>query len=212
MKLLVTIPTLSRSDLLIRNKDFLESIEMPDEVLILDNGHQEIDIAVPIERSPKNLGVGGSWNFFLRRAFVERDFDGLVLLQDDIIWNTDRLESARRLLVDRVDVQLFLSFHQFSIQVHRPSNLDRIGLYDDRFWPAYAEDDDYAIRMSIASQVYHRFLDLDPLPGSQIEGTPKTIDGMTQFKKLVDKWGDKTRRINVPDAPYYVTNRGFFLT
>ena len=91
MKILVAIPTLSRADLLIRNKEFLESVRAPDEVLILDNGgHQSIDIDVPIERASSNRGVPWSWNFFLRRAFVGRDFDGLVLLQDDIIWDVDQ--------------------------------------------------------------------------------------------------------------------------
>lgn len=206
MKLFIAIPTLCRADLLIRNREFLENLRVPDEVLVLDNGDQKIDIQVPIEQSRKNLGVGGSWNFFMRRAFVQRDFDGLILLQDDIIWDAARLEFTRCLLADRPDVHLFLSFHQFSVQVHRPSNLERVGLYDDRFWPAYCEDDDYAMRMTQANQVYHRFAELNPLPGSQIEGTPKPIDGMTQFKKLVAKWGPETKRINVPGTPYYVTN------
>lgn len=212
MKLLVTIPTLSRVDLIVRNKGFLEGVRAPDEVLILDNGRQQIDIAVPIERCPMNLGVSGSWNYFLRRAFVERDFDGLVLLQDDIVWTQTQLDAARRLLVERPDVDLLLAYHQFSVQVHRPANIWAIGFYDERFWPAYCEDDDYVMKMMQARKIYQRFHDLDPLPGSGIEGTHKEVPSHVQTKKLIDKWGKKAIRINIAGAPYYESNRNFRLT
>lgn len=209
-KLLVAIPTLSRADLLIRNKPFLEAVRAPDEVLILDNGRQSIDIAVPIEKASFNRGVSWSWNFFLRRAFVSRDFDGLVILQDDIIWNIARLEAARKLLETRPDVDLFLSFLQFSVQIHRKENIDRIGCYDERFSPAYCEDDDYAILMTSLGRVYERFLELDPLPGSISQGTSKSIgvDWNAQNKKLFEKWGKKAFGVNIPHAPWYRTNRG----
>lgn len=212
-KLLIAIPTLSRADLLIRNKAFLESIQAPDEVLILDNGNQSIDINVPIERSPQNLGVSGSWNFFMRRAFEQRDFDGLVLLQDDIIWGQPNLRSAHLLLDEHPDVDLFLAYHQFSIQVHRRSNLQTVGLYDERFHPAYCEDDDYAMTMTQKRRIYQRFHELDPLPGSQTEGTFKGSDlGLANTRKLLDKWGPTAVRINVPSDPRYVSNRSLLST
>jgi len=210
VSLLVTIPTLSRADLLVRNKEFLESVEAPDRVLILDNGHQKIDLRVPIERSSRNLGVSGSWNYFLRAAFVDADFDGLVLLQDDIIWNHPRLEAARELLHSRPDVDLFLSHHQFSIQVHRPMNLWRIGFYDERFSPALCEDDDYALTMTKLGRIYERFHDLDPLPGSMMDQTPKSMPWAAQNAKLQAKWGGNVRGINDPGNPLFTTNRGAF--
>ena len=207
-KILVAIPTLSRADLLIRNKGFLESVKMPDEVLILDNGgSQSIGISVPIERSERNLGVAGSWNLFLRRAFTERDFDALALLQDDIVWNTKKLDSAKELLSANSDVDLFLAFHQFSIQIHRKENLKTIGFYDERYFPAYSEDDDYAVHMTHLGRVYRRFHELDPLPGSQIEGTPKP-SGVENCRKFLEKWGSKQFRVN-DHGPWYETNRGF---
>lgn len=208
-KILVAIPTLSRADLLIRNKEFLESVELPDEVLILDNGgHQSIDIDVPIERASSNRGVPWSWNFFLRRAFVGRDFDGLALLQDDIIWDIKRLLSAKHLLETRKDVDLFLSFLQFSVQIHRRENLKTIGYYDERFSPAYCEDDDYAATMTSLGRVYERFTELDPLPGSINEGTPKGVSWQVQNQKLFNKWGGKAFGVNIPHAHWYKTNRG----
>jgi hypothetical protein len=207
---MVALPTLSRADLLIRNKEFLESIESPDEVLILDNGDQQIDIRVPIEHAPFNRGVSWSWNFFMRRAFVAGKFDALVILQDDIIWDIGRLLAAKRLLLDHPDVSLFLSFLQFSVQVHRRENIETIGYYDERFTPAYCEDDDYAILMTSLGKVYERFTDLDPLPGSISEGTSKSIgvNWEDQNRKLVKKWGSKAFWVNTPHAHWYKTNRG----
>jgi hypothetical protein len=208
VKLLVTIPTLSRADLLLRNKKFLETIEPPDAVLILDNGNQKIDIRVPVERPGRNLGVPASWNLFLRRAFIDHDFDGLVLLQDDIIWDPIKLEMARELLASKPDVDLFLSYHQFSVQVHRALNLWRIGLYDERFSPALCEDDDYALTMTKVGRIYERFRSLDPLPGSLMDQTPKSTPWAAQNAKLKAKWGGNVRGINDPGNPWYVTNRG----
>lgn len=209
-KLLIGIPTLARADLLVRNRTFLEGIRLPDEVLIIDNGQQKIDLKVPIVRSPQNFGVSGSWNFLLRYAFVYRDFDALVLLQDDIIWQAGHLDWTRRLLLDRPDIHLFLSYMQFSVQVHRPENFFEVGGYDERFHPAYCEDDDYALALHRAGRVYERFHELDPLPGSQIEGTRKPVPWAEQNAKLVAKWG-RSFGVNLVDAPWYRTNRGLDL-
>jgi GT2 family glycosyltransferase len=210
--LLVAIPTLTRVDLLVRNRSFLEAIRPPDRALVLDNGRQEIPIDVPVERPQRNLGVSGSWNLFLRRAFVEGDFDGLAILQDDIIWSTGRLEAARRLLAGRADVDLFLSDLQFSVQVHRRGNETEIGFYDERYFPAYCEDDDYALTMISNGKIYERFRELDPLPGSITGGTKaeakKSCSWEEQHRKLVAKWG-RSFGINIPGKPWYRTNRGF---
>jgi hypothetical protein len=208
VNLLVAIPTLSRVDLLMRNREFLESVESPDRVLILDNGRQKIDLRVPIEKAARNLGVPASWNYFLRAAFVDGDYDGVVLLQDDIIWDHPRLEAARELLHSRPDVDLFLSYHQFSIQVHRPINPWKIGFYDERFSPSLCEDDDYALTMTKLGRIYQRFHELDPLPGSLIDQTPKATPWAVQNAKLKAKWGSKAMGINDPGNPHYATNRG----
>jgi GT2 family glycosyltransferase len=210
MKALIAIPTITRADLLARNKGFLEALKSPDEALIIDNGNQAIDIEARIERPGRNLGVAGSWNRALRAAFKEDRFDLLVLLQDDIIWNAARLDTAKRLLVEHPDVDLFLSPFQFSVQVHRPRNVKTIGFYDERYYPAWCEDDDYALTMIERGRIYERFTELDPLPGSIANGTEKGVSWSVQKARLVEKWG-RDLGINDPAAPYYKTNRGFSL-
>ncbi len=207
MKALVAIPTLTRADLIVRNREFLEGLKSPDQALVLDNGYQQIDMHVPIERPRDKHSVSASWNLFLRRAFVDGRFDLLVILNDDIIWSAEHLKAAKLLIARRGDVDLFLSFLQFSVQVHRPSNILGVGYYDEQF-PAYCNDDDYAIRLVHAGRTYERFPELDPLPGSISEGTPKEIPWKDANRLLFEKWGAGAFGINIPHATYYRTNRG----
>jgi hypothetical protein len=207
MKALIAIPTLTRADLLSRNRAFLESVQPPDFPLVIDNGHQEIDLKTTIYYPERPLSVSESWNHALRRAFVENDFDLCILLNDDIIWDSWRLRAAKRLAEIHKDVDLFLSFRQFSVQVHRPSNLTTIGYYDEQF-PAYVNDDDYAIRIVKAGRIYERFEELEPLTGSISEGTKKAIPWKDANDRLFAKWGKDAFGINIPHAPYYRTNRG----
>ena len=208
MRILVGIPTLSRADLLHRNKDFLESIIDGDSVLIVDNGDQKIDIDVPTVRPDSNLGVSGSWNLFLRAAFINDSYDALILLQDDIIWDREKLAIAKWLLLANPDVDLFLSYLQWSVQIHRATNITTIGYFDEQFWPGYCEDDDYAIRMIRAGRVYQRFHELTPLPGSISEGTKKSVPWENQNAKLKTKWGKLAIGVNTPGARWYETSRG----
>ena len=176
--LAIAIPTLSCADLLHTNWDgFVHLLGSDDRLVILDNGCQSIRLRHPkvllYRVSMGNLGVAGSWNWFLRYAFIDNHFSGLVLAQDDIRWES--LNDAKRLLMERPDVDLFLSNFNFSIQVHRPSNLKRIGWYDEGFFPCWCEDDDYALRAHAMGAVYERFQSLDPLGGSISGGTSLMI-------------------------------------
>lgn len=211
LRALVAIPTITRADLLVRNKKFLEGIRSPDVAFILDNGAQSIDVNVMTQLPPKNLGVSGSWNLFMRKAFVEDRFDLLVILQDDIVWDAGRLRAAKSLVASRPDVDLFLSDLQFSVQVHRRGNEASIGFYDERYYPAYCEDDDYALLMTSKGKIYERFHELDPLPGSITNGSISYVNRMSsweeQHEKLIAKWG-KSFGINIPGKPWYKTNRG----
>lgn len=208
---LVGIPTLARADLLVRNRAFLEGIQPPDGVVIVDNGGQTIGIDVPIVRPGRNLGVAGSWNFILKKG-ADEGYDAVILLQDDVIWDADRLAEAKRLLAENADVDLLLSFMEFSVQVHRKGTMEAIGEYDERFYPAWCEDDDYALRMIERGRLYQRFRALDPLPGSQTCGTTKPVTWEEQRTVFIEKWPRQASfAVNREAAFYFQTNRGISL-
>ncbi len=134
--MLVAVPTLTRHDLLNVNlKELAGGLAAGDRLLVLDNGtNQPIALdgsRVQIVRSPFNLGVPGSWNFFLRRAFVEETFDALTILGDDVRMSPAQVVWAKMFLVEHPNVDLFLSYSNFDVQVHRKSNIRTIVLWPD---------------------------------------------------------------------------------
>ncbi len=198
--------------------DFAPSLEEGDHFFILDNGNQNLPWENTSKYScatpPFNLGVSRSWNVFLKMAFEKENFDACIILQDDIVWTTHHVNQAKNLLRDEKHqkVDLFLAHHQFSIQVHRASNIHTIGYYDETFSPAWCEDDDYALTMITKNRIYKRFHELNPADGSMTEGTTKPNAWQENHAKLKAKWGhqfkflDSCFGVNFQDRHYYESN------
>jgi hypothetical protein len=197
------------------NENFAElatNLDGNDYLLVLDNGNnQRITLcgrAVEIVRSPANLGVPKSWNYFLRRAFVDGRFDALMILGDDVRIDSSQVRRAKQLLAENPDVDLLLSFSIFDVQVHRRNNVQTIGYFDERYSPAWCEDDDYALTMIKRGRIYERFHDLDPLPGSIVSGTEKSVSWHESRQKFAAKWPDDLYfGINALGLPHFITNR-----
>jgi hypothetical protein len=213
MKMLICTATLTRHDLL--NANFVEiaaNLQRGDGLLVLDNGTcQPITLAGPgveVVRSPVNLGVARSWNYFLRRAFVEGGYDAAMILGDDVRAGSRQVRRAKELLGRNADVDLLLSFSFFDVQVHRRSNIETVGYFDERYSPAWCEDDDYALTMTQRGRVYQRFRELGPLPGSQRSGTTKLAEWRDARRKFRAKWPeDAGFGVNAPGQPHFATNR-----
>jgi hypothetical protein len=212
MKMLIATATLSRHDLLnALYRPLARGLRGGDRLLVLDNGGQPIALsgsAVEIVRSGQNPGVPASWNYFLRRAFVEEDYDALMILGDDVRIGPAQVAVAKALLERHGDVDLLLSYSFFDVQVHRRGNERTIGFYDERFSPAWCEDDDYARTMIERGRIYQRFRELDPLPGSVRSGTEKPEKPERGRRMFAAKWPDDPDfGVNNQSAPHYRTNR-----
>src|SRR5437763_8661651 len=116
MNMLICVPTLSRADLLNKNyAGFAESLENGDKLLILHNGvGQAITLGPWSDKKTRivpeqNLGVSKSWNLFLKLA-LDHGYDACAILQDDVKWERKQVDAAKRLLKERSDIDLFLSF------------------------------------------------------------------------------------------------------
>lgn len=203
-RILVGIPTLTRG--MGRYAEARDWLLPSDHMYVVDNGDQRIDMPfAEVYRPGRNLGVPVSWNLIRRRAFERQEFEACLILQDDVSWDGTRMEAARRLLRDQRDSDLLLSCHQFSVQVHRPGLPD----FDERYFPCWCEDDDYALELTRLGLTYRRFRELDPCPGSIMEGTPRAIRWDEGLTRLAQKWGTTTFRVNDADAPHYMTNAAF---
>ena len=157
------MPVLNRYDLLQR---CLMSIDFPvKHLLIIDNGSAnnpldtEVAISDWVETTtylpmPANLGVSASWNLGIK-SFPHDDV--WFFASNDVEFGPgaiQRLSEARR---DEITLSEGFPFWQvFALGYEAVS---RLGLFDEGFYPAYFEDNDYQRRANAAG-VPIRKLDL----------------------------------------------------
>lgn len=142
----VGIPTLNRYDLLEQTLDSIEaSTRRPRHVIIIDNGGKcPTQREVMLLRPGRNLGVAASWNMIHRMA------GGLpvVILNDDLRVLPDTFE---KLLDDGGEMVTAMAGHnEWSCMLQRESVWQKVGDYDEHFYPAYHEDVDYWYRLKLA--------------------------------------------------------------
>jgi GT2 family glycosyltransferase len=144
------VPVLNRYDLLER---MVSSIDYPvAHLLIIDNGAstvmEDISIDVPdcVEHTtylpmPANLGVAGSWNLGIKSfPYADRWF----IASNDVRFGPgalERLSEARR---DEITLSGDFPFWQAFCVGYEA--VRRLGLFDEGFFPAYFEDNDYRRR------------------------------------------------------------------
>jgi GT2 family glycosyltransferase len=144
------VPVLNRYDLLER---MVSSIDYPvQHLLIIDNGAstvmEDISIDVPdcVEHTtylpmPANLGVAGSWNLGIKSfPYADRWF----IASNDVQFEPgalERLSEARR---DEITLSGDFPFWQAFCVGYEA--VRRLGLFDEGFFPAYFEDNDYRRR------------------------------------------------------------------
>jgi hypothetical protein len=149
---IVGIPTLTRYDLLdLCLRSIFLGEARPSEVCIVDNGggfeptrHRPYGPIRVIEPG-RNLGVAGSWNL-IHNLYAPAD---VVYCNDDIELGRGvlgaMLASSSPFASPMADIRSF-----WSCFLQREPVWDAVGEYDDGFWPAYFEDNDYLRRMRLA--------------------------------------------------------------
>lgn len=204
------IPTITghgRADDLARTLAF-GSDHPAERVLIIDNGAPARDwndgARRSVYRPGHNMGVAGSWNFAMKWA-VNRGVDAVVLVNDDIEIEPhttrvllEALEEAGETGVS-IAGPTKLPFTLLAMRV--PRAIEEIGLFDEGFYPAYFEDDDYLWRLQLAG--YSDLLRVDvvdlgitwPTHGTtKLEAGPELRreieEGYERSRKLYEKkWG-----------------------
>jgi len=152
--MILGIPTLNRYDLL---EKLIASAEQgtvrPTEYFIIDNGGEYLplkDGRLPekllIQRPGRNIGVAASWNRILRYAY-ERG-EAVVISNDDVVLSPGAFEEIVRLLgTGDFGVVNGLGWALFG---QTPLCTEKVGFYDEEFFPAYYEDCDYDVRLKRA--------------------------------------------------------------
>lgn len=202
-KTVIGIPSLNRLDLLERCiESALAGTVVPDTIMVVDNSggaygtawHERFGERVDVHTMHRNLGVAKSWNALAPQAAGYN----LILSNDDIVFAPDTLAqllavaeaTPRAGIVSAIEGQRF-SLFWMSFEAYQ-----QIGPFDEQFYPAYFEDNDYARRLTLAGWK------LAVAPSEVRHGGSSTLQAYTpeqmerhhqQFRKnrdlFVRKWG-----------------------
>ena len=190
----VCIPTLKRYDLLVRlclslNSESCRDLKL--RIFVLDNGGGLLDsclwhtaqeqfvFARPEVIVPKyNLGVAGSWNFFLKQ------FPSCIVANDDVVFARETIESFALASLAFPEVVIFegkdpvAGFSTF--YVNKSDVWMKMGGFDELFNPSYFEDDDCRYRLRLAGYPVKKVL----LRGWRHDNSSTLASGDESYKRM----------------------------
>lgn len=200
----ILIPTVNRKDLLMEALDYYVRNYKTVDIIILDNGNQDIPQLAPnvfIYKTPENLGVARSWNMLIHKAIL-KGHEWFLVMNDDIIYKKPLNEICA--LIRKQTTNTFLQprpFYNWSIFLLHKSVFRKVGVFDPAFARCFFEDNDYRYRMKLAGvnvryedelapEVYRnsQTIEKNPLLGGYIENR----------EYYLRKWG------GLPDQEQYI--------
>jgi len=136
-----------------------------------------------------NLGVAASWNRLLCAG-------AWVISNDDV---TFRKETFAELAGALASGDLFVHSGGWALFGQRPEVAERIGFYDERFFPAYYEDTDYYVRL-IQAGIPIRTNALSEQIGHVQWASAESVEKVNatcqkSYETFVDKWGDAPENV-----------------
>lgn len=150
-----------------------------------------------ITRPGRNIGAGAAWNAGLLWAW-ERDYRAALVINDDIALSDPRTLTIFRDLYVCCGRQLrYAKDRGFSAIAIGRETWDAVGGFDEGYWPAYFEDNDYHRRCILAGIPYDDMqIDSIHLGGgsSTIKASPtlNRLNGTTfscNRDRYIGKWG-----------------------
>lgn len=214
----LAIPTISKFDLLeVCIRSAMGGTVKPKRIFVIDNSSGKLQeqewlddfhnliICTP----PHNLGVAGSWNFF-----INHNEDDVVICNDDVKFQSDTFEVFVEGVKQNPTGGIFYcddkyQGSEYSCFLVRRWVFDEIGPFDEQFYPAYFEDNDFNYRAKLAEVPIIRLSDLrfGHVGSATLKGySPADLEKHHQeFRKnrerYVRKWGGEPGK-EVCTAPY----------
>lgn len=100
---------------------------------------------------PENLGCAGSWNLGLRQHFDD-GFEWVVVLNDDVELQAGSVEALEKAIEGGLDLA-WSSESMACFAIHKRA-INAVGWFDENFWPAYHEDEDFTHRLRLAGRPF----------------------------------------------------------
>lgn len=214
------MPSVTLAILVYNRYDLLEPLarsaeagtRKPDKYFIVDNGGLLGDVTAhgfPLAKTEvfkpgRNLGTCASWN-----AAIDACGDYTIVTMDDVVMHANTIEA----LVHAADTTEHMFYYvtpgTFGVFLLRKVLFDKIGKFDENFWPAYFEDNDYHRRMKLAGIPELRVLNdgYDHIGSASLKGysSAQKADHDRNFAnnraRYVSKWG------GLPGQETYTTPR-----
>lgn len=98
-----------------------------------------------------NLGVAASWNWFIKNtspSFCEDNTSFWIIANDDIIFYSTTLYNLVQ-AINKYPYMILGNGGAWSLMALHNNVISKIGLFDENFYPAYFEDNDYHHRMKL---------------------------------------------------------------
>jgi GT2 family glycosyltransferase len=194
----VGIPTYNQAEILIPT---LEKyiVDMPNTMIyVLDNGNQNIHFSHPnvcIINATKNLGVAASWNFLLDTIFVK--CKTALILNDDIYLGIN--EKAVLTIINNIMYNTKPFNNDFVVSqigycafILPSKTYNKVGRFDEIFYPAYFEDCDYTHRLNLGGCKTAKISILNPKIYRQSQTTikePSLLKSKKNLELYIKKWG-----------------------
>lgn len=193
MKLIIGIPTINRADLLNEAlANYFEDFKNT-EIVICDNGKQEIitrEKNFVIYRPESNLGVSGSWNMIM--DYAEKSKGSHVLMLNDDIYLGKSEEEVKTIIRLWNPEFLCTELNWCSFILSVDAYL-KVGKFDENFFPAYFEDNDYFRRMLLTGVNITNNAMLNPAiyrNSMTIQKSPELNKGFEKNRQYyISKWG-----------------------
>lgn len=197
-KYAIGIPTLNRLDLLYPAMLYYENDFPNVKKFIVDNGKQDLGwnldkVNATIIENEENIGVAASWNRLCREIFKEHEY--ALIMNDDIYLGRQewQIDSFMDLIEIRglTEAEFFVGEKDWCSFIISKKCYEDIGEFDERFFPAYYEDNDYAMRLKLMGKriEYLPFLTPSVFRGSETMKKDPSIKGEESKKKYIEKWG-----------------------
>lgn len=200
--MILGVPCLRRYDLLeVLVTSANSGSRRPDKILLVDNGgrYDHKHANVEVIHQGENLGVAASWNKLLRAG-------AWIITNDDVTFRQDTFAELAAALESG---DLFVSGDGWALFGQRPELVERVGFYDERFFPAYYEDTDYYVRLVEAGIPIRENVLSEPIHHVQW-GSAESVEKVNaicrkSYETFVDKWGaspdDVLARLRAAKAP-----------
>jgi hypothetical protein len=180
-------------------RDELRDKEIDYQLFVVDNGrqgeyyqeHSECPEPGMFFSTTENIGCAGGWNLCADIGFDLRNFDKIVIGQEDAKFDAEMLENVYNSSSEDVLAGAYSSGFTFSLFGLDRSLWERLGRFDENLVFVTHEDCDYTHRC-YREDILVKCLDYDPSLNSNVEsGHPENRPHKVKNKKYMDeKWGD----------------------